>query len=145
MQKYNRTISVNSRYSSVSTVTSLRVGQPRKRASIPRMGDFSSKRPPALKPTQPPYQWVLEAFSRRLKRSGSENNNSIHLLPGLRMRGSTHPLFQTHSWHAQAQLNVYHLQLLACMSAFLFSASICAIWLVCHALLDFTTRMSVIM
>jgi hypothetical protein len=72
---------------------------------------FKASRP-ALGTTQPPDRWVPEAFFRGLKRSGREDDHSPHLLPRLKMSVSAHPFSHAHSWRAQAQLNVHHLQLL---------------------------------
>jgi hypothetical protein len=67
---------------------------------------------PILGPTQPPVQWVPGALSFGVKRPVREADDSLHLVPRLRMRGAVSPLPQYvfMVWYlvkAQGKLHLY--------------------------------------
>jgi hypothetical protein len=55
---------------------------------------FTTASRPALRPTQPPIQWVSGTLSLGVKRPRCEGTTHLHLVPRLRMHGAIPPLAQ---------------------------------------------------
>jgi hypothetical protein len=61
---------------------------------------FSALSKPALRPTQPPIQWVLGPLSLGVKLPVHEADHTPPTSADIKKRGSKHPLPHTPSWHS---------------------------------------------
>jgi hypothetical protein len=61
---------------------------------------YSTVSRPALEPTQPPVQWVLQALVPKIKQPGREADHSPPPAAEIKNSGAIPPLPHISSWHS---------------------------------------------